>query len=41
MPIGFVKRKGNVLDAPVSWFVESARLAIAAVPGLNLDKLNG
>jgi LysR family tdc operon transcriptional activator len=38
-PIGLVKRKGNVPDAPVGWFVESARLAIAAVLGLNLDKL--
>lgn len=41
LPIGFVKRKGYVLDAPVSWFVESARLAIAAMPGLNIGRLSG
>lgn len=38
MPIGLVKRKGNVLDAPANWFVESARIAIASVPGLTCTK---
>ncbi|TPQ42963.1 LysR family transcriptional regulator [Cupriavidus pinatubonensis] len=37
MPIGIVKRKGNVLDAPANWFVECAHLAIRSVPNLNLS----
>lgn len=35
MSVGFVRRKGSVPNVPTSWFVESARLAIAAVPELN------
>lgn len=35
MPIGIVKRRGNVLDAPANWFVECAHLAIRSVPHLN------
>lgn len=38
MPIGIVKRKGNVLDTPANWFVESARLAIRSTPNLNLSR---
>lgn len=38
IPIGLVKRRDTVLSAAANWFIESARLAIAAMPGLNLGK---